>query len=93
MVKAAFLIHTLKGMRTEIITLCLNQIGSDMRCTKQVQIADGVGHRRNRDTAQDCLRTDLPQILFIGYDTFLKEAIQQEMRKIRLLFLCSGDII
>lgn len=91
--KTISLIRTLEGMHTEIVTLCLNQISPDMRYIRQTQITDGVGHRRNRDTTQDCLRTDLPQILFIGYHTFLKEAIQQEIRKIRLLLICSGDII
>ena len=93
MVEAAFLICTFIRMRSEVITLCLYQIGTNMPGMKGIQVADGICHCRYGKSAQDCLRRDLTKIFFIGNHTLLEELIQQQMGSLRILFICSGDFV
>ena len=76
---AARLVNPLVRMRSEIITLCLKQIGREPFGGIAVKIAEGGSNGRSRNTAFYGCRRNFPPCGQKGFDGAAKIRIEQEI--------------
>lgn len=90
-VEHTFFIRTLIGMRTEVVTLCLNQVRWQNSSTIAVVICHRSGEGRNRDTILYRVRNNITQRLLIFVCNLLEVRRQQKVRDTCIFSISIGD--
>lgn len=86
-----FFIGTLIGMRTEVVTLCLNQVRWQNGSAIAVVICHRSGEGRNRDTILHRVRNNITQRLLIFVSNLFEVRRQQKVCDTRILSVGIGD--
>ena len=92
-VEHTFFIRTLIGMRTEVVTLCLNQVRWQNSSTIAVVICHRSGEGRNRDTILYRVRNNITQRLLIFVCNLLEVRRQQKVRDTCIFSISIGDFL
>ena len=88
-----FFINALISMRTEIVTLCLDQVRRQNSGTVAVIIGNRSGEGRNRDTVLYCISNDITQRLLVVIGNLLEVRSQQQVSDLRIFGICIGDFL
>lgn len=88
-----FFINALISMRTEIVTLCLDQVCRQNSRTVAVVIGNRSGKGRNRDTVLYCISNDIAQRLLVIIGNLFKVRSQQQVSDLRIFGICIGDFL
>lgn len=92
-VEHTFFIRTLIGMRTEVVTLCLNQVRWENGSTIAVIVCHRSGEGRNRDTVLHRVRNNITQRLLIFVSNLLEVRRQQKVRDTCIFSISIGDFL
>lgn len=90
-VEHTFFIRTLIGMRTEVVTLCLNQVRWQNGSTIAVVVRHRSGEGWNRDTILHRVRNNITQRLLIFVSNLLEVRRQQKVGDTRIFSIGIGD--
>ncbi|STJ43803.1 Uncharacterised protein [Escherichia coli] len=88
-----FFINALISMRTEIVTLCLDQVRRQNSGTVAVIIGNRSGEGRNRDTVLYCISNDIAQRLLVVIGNLLEVRSQQQVSDLRIFGISIGDFL
>ena len=88
-----FFINALISMRTEIVTLCLDQVCRQNSGTVAVIIGNRSSEGRNRDTVLYCISNDITQRLLVVIGNLLEVRSQQQVSDLRIFGICIGDFL
>jgi hypothetical protein len=88
-----FFISALIGMRTEIVTLSLNQVSWQNCRTVAVVVGNGSRECRNRDTILNSISHDITQRLLIFISNLFEVRRQQQVSNARILLISIGDLL
>ena len=80
-------------MRSEIVSLCLNKIGTDRFRAKSVDISHSVGKCRYRHACIDCFGDDFPQAQLVFAYFAEEEIIFEQIVKLRIFLISRCDIV
>lgn len=86
-------INALISMRTEIVTLCLDQVRRQNSGTVAIVIGNRSSEGRNRDTVLYCVSDDIAQRLLIVIGDLLEVRSQQQVSDLRIFGICIGDFL
>ncbi|VCW29740.1 hypothetical protein BANRA_01608 [Klebsiella pneumoniae] len=88
-----FLISTLIGVRTKVITLSLNQISWQNRGTVAVVVGNCGREGRYRNTILHCIGHNITQRLLIVISDLFEVRCQQEVSNASVLRISIGDLL
>ena len=88
-----FFINALISMRTEIVTLCLDQVCRQNSGTVAVIIGNRSGKGRNRDTVLYRISDDIAQRLLVVIGNLLEVRSQQQISDLRIFGISIGDFL
>ncbi len=88
-----FFINALISMRTEIVTLCLDQVRRQNCGAVAVIIGNRSGEGRNRDTVLYRISDDIAQRLLVVIGNLLEVRSQQQVSDLRIFGVCIGDFL
>lgn len=88
-----FFINAFISMRTEIVTLCLDQVRRQNSGTVAVIICNRSGEGRNRDTVLYRISNDITQRLLVIIGNLFKVRSQQQVSDLRIFGISIGDFL
>lgn len=88
-----FFINALISMRTEIVTLCLDQVRRQNSGAVAVVIGNSSGEGRHRDTVLYCVSDDIAQRLLVVIGNLLEVRSQQQVSDLRIFGISIGDFL
>ena len=88
-----FFINALISMRTEIVTLCLDQVRRQNSGAVAVVIGNRSSEGRNRDTVLYCISDDIAQRLLVVIGNLLEVRSQQQVSDLRIFGISIGDFL
>lgn len=88
-----FFINALISMRTEIVTLCLDQVRRQNSGAVAVIICNRSGEGRNRDTVLYRISDDIAQRLLVVIGNLLEVRSQQQVSDLRIFGISIGDFL
>ena len=88
-----FFISAFVGMRTEIVTLCLDQVGRQNGSTVAVVVRNCSREGWNRNTVLHSIGNNVTQRLLIFVRDFLEVRSQQQVRNARIFSVGIGDFL